>query len=535
MEGPGSVSYFPPPVDKMRAILKAFPRNDALRSLTLIALVPRLLAAIFSQGYFAHDDHFLVVEAAQSWADGHDYNYWLPWNQGPDARPTGHSFFYVGVHYLLFELLNTIHLDAPQGRMFVVRLLHALWSLVVVRAGYRIALRLSANERTAWNAGLFLALFYFMPFLAVRQLVEVACIPLLMLGAEHLLALAGPPGTTANRTGARAHVPRPALYAGICLGLAINVRFQTIFFAAGPGLLLLLRNPRAVLGYAVGLALPLVLIQGGIDAFLWKRPFAEITEYVRYNFANPTTYGELPWYNYLLLLLAVFIPPLGVAVFFGYWIQWRRHLLVWSAVFVFLAAHSWFPNKQERFILPIVPLFFVIGWCGWERWRAGSAWWSSHPTLWSRTLAFTWALNTLLLLPLLFSYSKRSRCEAFLALRDAPWARGVIVEDSHGHDPPQAPLFYWGNWQAGLVYVADTTEDVRATLARWEPDRRPNVVMFIGDEDLDRRVRAQSRQLGTLKPMGDASPGLLDRIVHWLNPVNRNETIHVYRVVEGDP
>ena len=84
------------------SLFKLFDRPEArpLFVLTVIALVPRLVAAFFSQGYFAHDDHFLVIEAASSWADGFDYNNWLPWNQGPDPRPTGHSFFYVGLHYL---------------------------------------------------------------------------------------------------------------------------------------------------------------------------------------------------------------------------------------------------------------------------------------------------------------------------------------------------------------------------------------------------------------------------------------------------
>lgn len=79
------------------------PPLNALGVLTLIALIPRLVAAVLSQGYFAHDDHFLIIDAAGSWVNGFDYNDWLPWNQGADPTPTGHSFFYVGLHYLLFQ------------------------------------------------------------------------------------------------------------------------------------------------------------------------------------------------------------------------------------------------------------------------------------------------------------------------------------------------------------------------------------------------------------------------------------------------
>ena len=41
---------------------------------------------------------------------------------------------------------------------------------------------------------------------------------------------------------------------------------------------------------------------------------------------------------------------------------------------------------------------------------------------------------------------------------------------------------------------------------------------------------AMERQLGRLTLIGAAEPGLVDRLVHWLNPVNRNEMITVYRL-----
>ncbi|MCB0484019.1 MAG: hypothetical protein KDC37_05600, partial [Flavobacteriales bacterium] len=65
----------------MRLSFNSFSLKYPLPTVLLLALVPRLVAAIFSKGYGMHDDHFLVIEAAQSWLDGFDYNRWLPWNQ----------------------------------------------------------------------------------------------------------------------------------------------------------------------------------------------------------------------------------------------------------------------------------------------------------------------------------------------------------------------------------------------------------------------------------------------------------------------
>lgn len=499
-------------------VLRSFDRPPfrPLLALTLIALIPRLIAAVFSQGYFAHDDHFLVIEAAGSWADGFDYNNWLPWNQGDSPRPSGHSFFYVGLHYLLFVGLKTIGLTEPKSMMVVVRLLHALWSLVVVRAGYRIALRLS-NADIAWRTGLFLALFYFMPFLAVRNLVEVACIPLLMLGCWQLVRDHGAPGS------------RRVLLAGIFIGLAVNIRFQTLFFTAGPGLALLLQRRWAqAMIYALGVAVPLVVIQSGIDLFLWGRPFAELTEYVLYNMANTTTYFDQPWYNYLLLLLGIFIPPFSVAVFFGFFRR-TSPLLVWLPVLLFLAVHSYFPNKQERFLLPIVPLFFVLGYVSWEQWRTASAWWLRRKGLWRGVLAFTWTINTAALALLCFSYSKRSRVEAMAALKDVVDVRGIVIEDTYKQTAPMPPLFYSGHWAMAVEPWTDATRDLGARLAAFPDSARPNYVLFIGEEDLPARALRTTQAMGPLRVVAQAEPGALDRLVHWLNPVNRNETILVAR------
>ena len=503
----------------MLQALRSWANAKPLAALTVIALVPRLMAAFFSGGYFAHDDHFLVIEPAASWVQDGAYSSWLPWNQGSDPRPSGHSFFYVGLHYLLFKLLYGLGLSDPKGIMVLVRLLHAIWSLVVVRVGYRIALHLSTPQ-VAWNTGLFLALFFFMPFLSVRNLVEVVCIPFLFLGAWRLIKNMNGPTRV------------DVFVAGIWIGLAMNVRFQTLFFAAGPGLALLLtRRWAPAFIYGLGVLLPLIIIQGGIDLVLWGRPFAEMGEYVLYNMANPTTYFDQPWYNYFLLLAGILIPPFSLAIMFGFFRR-ATPLLVWLPVVLFLAFHSYHPNKQERFLLPVLPLFFLLGYLGWEQWRARSGWWAQRERLWSRVLTFTWILNVILLLPITISYSKRSRVEAMYGLRDLSNLKGLVIEDSRSGTAPMPPLFYWGQWNKPVEPYTDKNQDLHALLSRYPTAKRPNVVLFIGTEELEQRIASAEVAMGPLHPLFRAEPGLLDRTIHWLNPVNRNETILVMRVVE---
>ena len=116
-----------------------------------LAIFFRLLAVIFAKGWGMLDDHFIVIESAQSWVDGEDYNDWLP-GSPRNHGPTGHNFFYPGLHFLLFSFFRFIHLNDPQVKMLFVRLLHATWSLLTVYYGYKITKQIG-DEKAARLTG----------------------------------------------------------------------------------------------------------------------------------------------------------------------------------------------------------------------------------------------------------------------------------------------------------------------------------------------------------------------------------------------
>jgi hypothetical protein len=191
----------------------------------LIALVIRLLAAFFSGGYAFHDDHFDVIEIAQSWV----YN--LPiWIH--DEIPPRHSMFYAGIHYVIFYVCEMLGLTSPTGKMLVVRVLHALYSLLVVYYGYKIT-ELLSNQRNARLVGLMLALVWFMPFMSVRNLVEITCIPP-YLAAFYLILK---PDDTNKKT-----IFWRYLGAGALLALSFVLRYHVFLLAAGAGLVLLFQK-----------------------------------------------------------------------------------------------------------------------------------------------------------------------------------------------------------------------------------------------------------------------------------------------------
>ncbi len=481
-----------------------------------MAIFARLVSVIFAKGWGMLDDHFLVIEVAQSWADGGDVSLWLPWTAGNEG-PTGHSFFYAGLHYLLFSFLNLIGFDSPQWRMFVVRLIHGAFSLITVYLGYKIANQLS-DKKTARLTGLLLAVSWFMPWLSVRNLVEVVATPFLMIGTWMIL-----------KSEEKKNLWRTFLLAGFIVGIAFSVRFQTIIYGGGMGLALLFyKKFKEGIVFGAGYFVAVILIQGGIDFIVWQQPFAELTEYVRYNLENAYNYITGGWYNYLLLLLGVMIPPVSIFLLIGFFVNWRKHLLVFLPTFLFLAFHSYFPNKQERFIFTIVPFIIILGMVGWNFILNNSGFWKKNLKLNTGIWIFFWTLNIILLVPVSTMYSKRARVEAMTHLSHYKNITSIIIENINETGVDIVPKFYSAQWPK----VYELTKSKPAGLLpdfTINPELEPRFVLFYREDNLDARVAETKKIIPGLVPETIALPSFVDRVMHWLNPNNKNETIYIYR------
>ncbi len=481
-----------------------------------IALVARLVSVFFAKGWGMLDDHFLVIEVAQSWAIGGDISVWLPWTQG-NVGPSGHSFFYAGLHFLLFKLMNFIGFENPQNRMFVVRLIHAAFSLITVYLGYKIAEKFS-DKKTARNTALLLAVLWFMPWLSVRNLVEVVATPFLMLGTWMIL-----------KANEKKKPWKTFLLAGFIVGLAFSVRYQTIIYGGGMGLALLFQKKywEGVI-FGVGYFLALTIIQGGIDLFIWHRPFVELTEYVSYNLDNAYNYITGAWYNYLLLLLGLLIPPVSVFLLLGFFVKWRRHLLIFLPTLLFLAFHSYFPNKQERFILTIVPFIIILGMVGWNSISEKSDFWKNHPKIIRGIWIFFWTINIIALFPVSTMYSKRARVEAMTYLGRYENITSIILENTNGGNAAIVPKFYSGQWPNVFEITKSKPAGLLPDFATY-PSLEPRFVLFYHADNLEARVDSLKKIIPGLIPETEVLPSFVDRLMHWLNPYNKNETIYIYR------
>jgi hypothetical protein len=487
-----------------------------------IAVFLRLIAAFFAKGWGMLDDHFLVIEIAQSWVDDGNFNHWLPWDE-ENTGPRGHTFLYAGLHFLLFSFFKWIHLNDPQTKMLIVRLLHAAFSMVVVIFGYKITEKLS-DKKSARISGLLLAAFWFMPWVSVRNLVEVFSIPFLVIGTWHIL-----------KTKERKNNLSTFLLAGFITGIAFSIRYQTMIYAGGMGLALLFQKQikQAVI-FGTGYLLSMVVFQGLVDYFIWGTPFMEFTEYVLYNLQYRYDYITGPWYNYLLLLFALMIPPVSIFLLAGMFKNWRKNLIIFLPTFIFLAFHSYFPNKQERFILTIVPFIIILGVMGWQHWKVNIPWLKRSQKFIRGSWVFFWVVNIILLAFVSTMYSKRAQVETMTYLSKYQNVEAVVVDNSNYGGIQMVPQFYLDQWiKIYEITKARPIELLHRSIAYEGPE--PRFFIFIREEDLEERLDAVRKSFPEIEFETRIEPGFVDRLLHRINPHNKNNVFIIYRNKEYFP
>ena len=500
----------------MDKIFKLWKENP-LKVIIWLAVISRLIAAIFSKGFGMHDDHFLIIEPAQSWVDGFDHDDWLPWNQA-EGEERAYNFFYVGIMYLVLLFMKTAGITNAQTVMFIVRILHGAFSILTVYYGYKITLKLS-NQKTAGTVGLLLAVLWLIPFVSVRNLVEVVCIPFLMYSTWLFIK-----ETSAKK------ILLTAFISGFIIGIAFSVRYQTVLYAGGIGLsLLILKRWKEAFIYGAGYFTSLLLIQGGLDVIMYGTPFMALHDYAEYNIIHSRDYFISPWYNYFLLILGILIPPVSIFIFFGFLRTWKKYVLIFLPTIIFFAFHSYVPNKQERFILPILSFIIILGLIGWNEFQAKSTFWQKHQKFIRGSWVFFWVLNVLVLAIISTTYSKKARVEAMMYLTRYDNIQSIMYNSYRAYSNVMCPRSYLGEWVKEQSITSDLPVEKLKDRVFTDENYIPRFILFFEDVDLEKRIADTKEMFPNIVFEKKFEPGFIDQLVHWLNPINANESITMYR------
>ena len=460
------------------------------------------------------DDHFVIIETAQGWVNGS--NEWFR-----EGQLVYRNLIYPGLHYLWFYFSdNILGLTDPQFKMLILRLFHALFSVLIVSLSYQITLRVS-NRDNARQVALLLALFWPLPFLSVRNLVEVVCIPPILAGFYYLLK---------DREFEDSN--KYIIISGIMVALSFTIRFQMAFFIAGIGMVLLVQKKwRHFLWFSIGFLGTISITVGLLDYLAWGVPFHTLINYVTYNLSHQYDYVTLPWYNYILLILGIFIPPVSFFFAAGFLRTWKKYAVLFWPTFIFFFFHSYFANKQERFILPAVPFLIILGVIGWNEYVASSAFWRNRKNMLKIIWGWFWTINIILLLVFTFTYAKKNRVESLYYLSKKDHLSAIIWE-SNIKNLVFPPKFYLNKQVPVFLLPSSKSLDELSADIKKHNIGFPEYIVFLGEDNIENRVK----KFGSFfhKKMifeKKINPSLVDYIVHKLNPKNNvNQTTYIYRI-----
>ncbi|MBU2019052.1 MAG: glycosyltransferase family 39 protein [Bacteroidetes bacterium] len=475
------------------------------KTILFFGLIFRLIAAVFSEGYGMHDDHFLIVEAAGSWVDGFDYNHWLPGSPG-NIGPEGHSFTYVGLNYIIFWIAKFFGISNPYWMMVFNRIFHALWSMLIIVYAIKIAEKM-VNRAVAVRVGWVLALLWIAPFISVRNLVEYTSIPVLMIGFWYLI---------------REKKKTDFLIAGIWMGIAVSFRYQIGVFLVGLAAYYFFKAQwKVFFQFCIGVLLSFAFFQGFVDYCIWGYPFAEFWAYTSYNMVEGTAYMKNSnYFMYIYVLFGVLLFPLGLLAIPAYFASWKKYTILFVPTFLFLLFHSFYPNRQERFIVTILPFVLITCFAILDHWKQKGRFGNFYKWSWK---AF-WVLNIPLLLFFTITSSKVSRVESMSVLyNDGLENEFILMEASGGEGLNLPPRFYGKAWNCQVVERTSTDEPLTVNGAE-----NADYIFFVGKERLIQRIQDYMILFPNMELKRKCEPSLLDGTLHKLNPRNSNEYIEVW-------
>lgn len=523
-----------------KLIISLYRQQHPLRFILLIAVALRILAAFFSKGFVFSDDHYCVIEQAQDWL--------LGFSHGLDLHdPPLHSIFYSGLHYVLFYLLEHVGIVSPDIKMTINRLIHGLYSVLLVYYSYKIT-DLISGRKNAELVGMVLATLWFLLFLCTKDLVEAVSIPLCLAGFYYLIRM--------DITQKQNYMDW--LLTGILFGFAFLLRMHTILFAGGIGLVLLYRRQwMGSILFSIGYLLTAGIIQGTIDYVFFEYPFHSLVAYYEYNAANAYNYITLPFYQFLIVIIGFLIPPVSLFLIYGFVRARKVEPLMFTAGLLFFLFHSYFPNKQERFILPLLPIIVIMGIIGWQEYVSHSDYWKDRTKLFKISWRFFWTVNFILGIFLIFTYSKKSRIEPLVYLSGKHDLKAFIIETQENNvDEP--PVFYLGKFASTYPYfkgrlaeikklesegklkakdciilydlpITKSTETLEAEIK--DLNKQPQYIVFHGADQLERRIERVKQLFPDITFETQISPALYDEVLHFLNPpIHKDQHVSIYKI-----
>lgn len=394
-----------PPLQRVASLVRARP----VATFLVLGAIVRLIAAIVGLGFHARDDYFHVLDISLAWIDDPSF----VWETSSKAGAGIRSHLLPRIVQGILLACENIGITSPEGQLRVIYSALGAFSLLTIPAAHRF-MRNATGETTAIIATGLVALHPVMPYAGTRLLIEALAMPPLLWGLVYL----------------QRKTLRGALYAGVFVGLACWMRYQVgVAAIALAGVVLWeSRHDRNALKrfalYALGGAIA-VGLQGVYDLATTGRFLGPVLNNIAVNAEPKADLTRSSVFSYLGLWLGMTLPPFTFLLVPGIYLAARRLPLVSIPWLAFLLSHSLIPHKEERFMLPVVPLFLLLmaeALPQIDLWFKDS-WWP----LWRRRIIGSFlALNGVALVLAITTQTQSNTREAMTHLRNDGEANALV-------------------------------------------------------------------------------------------------------------
>ncbi|MCX6111774.1 MAG: hypothetical protein NTY22_00585 [Proteobacteria bacterium] len=191
-----------------------------------------------------------------------------------------------------------------------------------------------------------LALYAAMPYAATRSFGEAVAIPFLMLGFG-LCAY----GEQKNKLWVFA-------LGFLSLGISVLFRYHVGLIYVTYVLILLFRKDKKYFKTSILVGILVAGISISIALLYGRYPMQTLYEHLAVNYKYD--FGACKWYNLILLMFGLTLPPFSLVFLDKIKKVFMDNLEAGICFLVFLIAHTLTSHKEERFMLPIVPLLLIF-------------------------------------------------------------------------------------------------------------------------------------------------------------------------------
>lgn len=449
-----------------------------------LGLILRLLSSYLGYGFIAFDEYFIGMDPAgfKLLVDG-TYSF-------ADISRTPLLFYFdYGVFLMankLFGISSPLELIKFAGAVLGVISMLGVWLC------YRAAYSLSSDKKNALLCAAILSLYFIMPFISTRLMIESVSAVVLMIAVYFwsrnkwfwFALFIGISSMFRFQNG--------VIYIGVLLYVMFAVRNKTVKFLAG--------------------GLVAFLLQVILDYHVFGGFLTSLINYARLQTNTILDHSRQPWFNFILLFIGLSLPLASLATLPAVYKACVKYKVLAVMLLVFVLAHSFSPHKEDRFMIPVVPLFLLLMGLGLKyvkKYYRFSMWWF-------------WTVSSILVIPVVISPTMSNVLDAMEYSRK----NGVEIFVS---DSPIIPKMFVG-YKKIEVIKKEGWKDYFCSLKKTDksgifihsifPQEQTKIAEFAKECDVN------------IEYLGNFKGGFIDRVLAKLNPKfnYRRANGHLYRL-----